>query len=253
MSFNKSKFNNDRSTIFESKVTDKTLVQRNKLKTQMCKSMLTTGRCPFGEKCNFAHSQCEIRKPVCFFGDKCKNKESCGYDHSTMEVPEMPVVAENVKIETPKEEPKKEKVKTQICKFIASGEKCPYNERCTFAHSKEDLGTPITPIKKEKEIKPEDELKIKITPEDTPTDSFVLNGESDELFKLKQLFEKVEIESTEYLGLLEEMKSFLQNTFNRDNTHYISSNKKNRVKFIAVECDDDEFKELKNVIKECWL
>jgi hypothetical protein len=252
MSFNRSKFNNDRSAIFESKVTDKTLVQRNKLKTQMCKSIMTTGKCPFGEKCNFAHSQSEIRKPICFFGDKCKNKESCGYDHSTMEVPQLPVQEKNVKVETqetPKEEPRKEKVKTQICKFISSGEKCPYNERCTFAHSKEDLGTPIIPIKKEKL----EELKIEVTPEDTPTDSFVLNGESDELLKLKQLFEKVEIESDEYLGLLEEMKSFLRNTFNRDNTHYISSNKKNRVKFIAVECDDDEFKELKNVIKECWL
>ena len=50
------------------------------------------------------------------------------------------------------------------------------------------------------------------------------------------------------------MKKFLSNTFNRDNTHYIpSTGNKNRVKFIAVECDDEEFKELKNVIKEHWV
>jgi hypothetical protein len=245
MSFNKTKFNNDRSAIFENKVTDKSLVQRNKLKTQMCKSMLTTGNCPFGEKCNFAHSKDEIRKPICFFGEKCKNKDTCGYDHSTMEVPEIK------KVETVKLEPQ-QKLKTQMCKSIVANERCIYGERCTFAHSKEELGTPI--VKKEIELKKEGNLQVHLTPEEDVKDSFILNGESDELLQLKNLISKVENESSEYLYLLDEMKKFLSNTFNRDNTHYIpSTGNKNRVKFIAVECDDEEFKELKNVIKEHWV
>ena len=66
----------DRTEIFENKVADKTVIQRNKLKTQMCKRMVETGSCSYGSSCFFAHDQSEIRKPICFFGDKCKDKNN---------------------------------------------------------------------------------------------------------------------------------------------------------------------------------
>jgi len=88
----------DRTEIFESKVSDKTIIQRNKLKTQMCKRFTETGYCQYGKGCHFAHDKSEIRKPICFFGDKCKDKKNCGYDHSTEEIPELPPVEQQPKI-----------------------------------------------------------------------------------------------------------------------------------------------------------
>jgi hypothetical protein len=88
----------DRTEIFESKVSDKTIIQRNKLKTQMCKRFTETGYCQYGKGCHFAHDKSEIRKPICFFGDKCKDKKNCGYDHSTEEIPELPPIEQQPKI-----------------------------------------------------------------------------------------------------------------------------------------------------------
>ena len=82
----------DRTEIFETKVADKNVIQRNKLKTQMCKRFTETGYCQFGKGCHFAHDKSELRKPICFFGDKCKDKKNCGYDHSTEEIPDLPPV-----------------------------------------------------------------------------------------------------------------------------------------------------------------
>ncbi len=88
----------DRTEIFESKVSDKTIIQRNKLKTQMCKRFTETGYCQYGKGCHFAHDKSEIRKPICFFGVNCKDKKNCGYDHSTEEIPELPPVEQQPKI-----------------------------------------------------------------------------------------------------------------------------------------------------------
>ena len=82
----------ERTEIFETKVADKNMIKRNKLKTQMCKRFTETGYCHFGKGCHFAHYQSEIREAVCLFGDKCKDKKNCGYDHTTEEIPELPPV-----------------------------------------------------------------------------------------------------------------------------------------------------------------
>ena len=84
------KIRDDRTEIFESKIADKNVIQRNKLKTQMCKRLTETGYCQFGNSCHFAHDKSELRKAICLFGDKCKDKKKCGYDHTTEEIPELP-------------------------------------------------------------------------------------------------------------------------------------------------------------------
>jgi hypothetical protein len=54
------------------------------IKTQMCPNLK---KCPRGDKCTYAHSQAELRKPKCQFGETCKFKKTCTYDHSETYVP----------------------------------------------------------------------------------------------------------------------------------------------------------------------
>ena len=49
------------------------------------------------------------------------------------------------------------------------------------------------------------------------------------------------------------LREFMNNTFTKENTHFIPNGKKNKIKFIAVECDDEEFETLKEVIKESFV
>ena len=187
----------DRTEIFENKVADKTIIQRNKLKTQMCKRMVETGSCSFGSSCYFAHHQSEIRKPICFFGDKCKDKKNCGYDHSTEEMPEIP---QNIEPGIP------------VHHSLASK----YEER------------------------KEEEMTIKL---EYNKDTFKTYSRTriEELETLKSMMEKVEKDQDMKELMLDTLKAFLKNTITEENTVYISGEGKKSVKFIAIECDDQEF------------
>jgi hypothetical protein len=77
----KAKENENRSFVFD-KLKDKDLIQRNKWKTSMCEAFITTGKCKFKDRCMFAHTKEELRKPVCLFGEFCKNKDVCDKDHT---------------------------------------------------------------------------------------------------------------------------------------------------------------------------
>jgi hypothetical protein len=181
----------DRTEIFESKVSDKTIIQRNKLKTQMCKRFTETGYCQYGKGCHFAHDKSEIRKPICFFGDKCKDKKNCGYDHSTEEIPELPPVEQQPKI----------------------------------------WEVEVSPVTKE------EEMIIDLEPEDT----FKIHDKPNKLEKLRKMMEEAEEDADFKLELVNSMKSYLRKTFTPRNTMYIENTGKKSVKFIAIECDNDEF------------
>lgn len=58
-------------------------------KSKMCKNFITTGHCPYGDKCCFAHLESELRRPVCVNGNNCLFKATCPYDHTT-EAPTFP-------------------------------------------------------------------------------------------------------------------------------------------------------------------
>jgi hypothetical protein len=181
----------DRTDIFESKVSDKTIIQRNKLKTQMCKRFTETGYCQYGKGCHFAHDKSEIRKPICFFCDKCKDKKNCGYDHSTEEIPELPPVEQQPKI----------------------------------------WDVEVSPVTKE------EEMIIDLEPEDT----FKIHDKPNKLEKLRKMMEEAEEDADFKLELVNSMKSYLRKTFTPRNTMYIENTGKKSVKFIAIECDNDEF------------
>lgn len=210
----------NRTEIFESKVTDKNLIQRNKLKTAMCKRMVDTGKCQYGESCFFAHHQSEIRKPICFFGEDCKNKNSCPYDHTTEVIPEM----------VPP--PKKETVSEE--------------QSLTLKKTKHYYD-PLKPLPKDFKIEFEDEVPN--------TFQVYSNQRCYELEMLKSLMKQAEDNIEFQTVMCDTLREFMSNTFTKENTHFIPSNnvKKNKIKFIAVECDDEEFDTLKEVIKESFV
>lgn len=52
-------------------------------KTTICLNYEKGIECRFGDKCNFAHGENEIRKTKCKFGIKCYNKNTyCKFEHN---------------------------------------------------------------------------------------------------------------------------------------------------------------------------
>jgi hypothetical protein len=49
------------------------------------------------------------------------------------------------------------------------------------------------------------------------------------------------------------LREFMAKTFNPQNTHYIPSNNNKNIKFIAVECDDEQFESLKEIVNEAFV
>jgi hypothetical protein len=186
----------ERTEIFENKVTDKNLIQRNKLKTSMCKRMIDTGKCPYGAGCFYAHSKEELRRPICFFGDKCKNKDTCGYSHETTEIPELPKV----------EEVTKNFDRLKVSEPVKEG----------------DFGIELQ------------------------TDTFKTYSKerNESLEKLKALMQQSENDEFFREIMINTMKDYLQKTFTDENTVYIPSTGSKSVKFIAVECDDEQFEDI---------
>jgi len=183
----------NRTEIFEKKVTDKNLIQRNKLKTAMCKRMVETGSCQYGASCFFAHHQTEIRKPICFFGEDCKNKDTCGYDHATEVIPEM--------VPPPQEQP----------------------------------------------------IRKKYTIDLEPSDTFQVYSNVPEIQTLQSLMQQAENDVEFQRVMQDTLREFMAKTFNPQNTHYIPSNNNKNIKFIAVECDDEQFESLKEIVNEAFV
>lgn len=82
-------YNERRTTAFKA-IGDSRLASVNKRKTAMCRNR---DKCPFGDKCNFAHSKEELRVAICAFGDTCTGfrKGTCKFDHSKSFVPPVHV------------------------------------------------------------------------------------------------------------------------------------------------------------------
>lgn len=54
-------------------------------KTRMC---IYLDRCRNGKNCNFAHSEQELVKIKCRFGDRCRYKDTCQFDHTPTTAPQ---------------------------------------------------------------------------------------------------------------------------------------------------------------------
>lgn len=70
---------------------NKQVSSQAKVKSQMCRSVAQGIACSHGDRCTYAHSQCEIRKPKCQFGKLCRWINKCDRDHGDDYVP--PIVA----------------------------------------------------------------------------------------------------------------------------------------------------------------
>jgi len=57
-------------------------------RTRLCDKFMTTGHCPYGTTCHYAHGHNQLRKSPCRFGPSCTNK-MCQFDHSG-EIVEIP-------------------------------------------------------------------------------------------------------------------------------------------------------------------
>ena len=96
---------------------------------------------------------------------------------------------------------------------------------------------------------------FKIDFEDEAPDTFQVYSKERcyELEMLKSLMKQAEDNMEFQTVMCDTLREFMTNTFTKENTHFISNGKKNKIKFIAVECDDEEFETLKEVIKESFV
>jgi len=90
--------------------------------------------------CFYAHSEQELNLLDCSWGYRCQN-DKCSYIHPEESKTEF---IERMKTITPpplvqEEQPKQ---KTKMCKYIVSKTKCPHKNKCSFAHTKEELVVP---------------------------------------------------------------------------------------------------------------
>lgn len=76
---------------------DPEFIIRNMLYTKLCPKVIKGKKCNF-DGCTFAHTESEIRKPICLFNmfNICNYGEKCIHDHSTIEPPKMPVESQIV-------------------------------------------------------------------------------------------------------------------------------------------------------------
>ncbi|XP_020572641.1 zinc finger CCCH domain-containing protein 39-like [Phalaenopsis equestris] len=93
-------------------------------KTRMC-VRFTSGCCPKGSNCNFAHSIEELRRPVGNVDKRASflQKDRSSRNESNIIIPE---------VFDPREEQKLSKNK--ICWKFYNGEMCPYGDKCSFSH-----------------------------------------------------------------------------------------------------------------------
>ena len=64
-----------------------TILNQKNEKTKLCRLF---PKCPYGNKCSFAHGNGELRKLLCAFGVTCKRVQ-CPYDHSVEIIPPIAI------------------------------------------------------------------------------------------------------------------------------------------------------------------
>uniref|UniRef100_A0A7S3K2V6 C3H1-type domain-containing protein n=1 Tax=Aureoumbra lagunensis TaxID=44058 RepID=A0A7S3K2V6_9STRA len=103
------------------------------LKTRLCRSVGTGVPCVYGDKCSFAHSQAELRKP--------DPRQLAAHRDA------QPITTNNSEQNSadnehnPKWQPHLRK--TKLCRYFQSGH-CPFGDKCNFAHGQTEV-KPFTP------------------------------------------------------------------------------------------------------------
>jgi len=119
----------------------------DKFKTEYCVKFKQLGACPYGERCNFAHGDEQIRtrfrhpnyqtKPCLKFikGGVCPYGTRCTFLHSLEPVKKVV-----------KHHNRPRNYKTKPCALFIQGEHCPFGDRCTFIHDLADKRNQVTTI-----------------------------------------------------------------------------------------------------------
>ena len=71
-------------TVAFTSIYDTKQMNRNCYKSRMCELYLNSGSCEYGNRCMYAHSPEELRRPICVFfknGGFCKKGDACDYSH----------------------------------------------------------------------------------------------------------------------------------------------------------------------------
>nr|NP_001071917.1 zinc finger protein [Ciona intestinalis]XP_009861334.1 zinc finger protein isoform X1 [Ciona intestinalis]BAE93310.1 zinc finger protein [Ciona intestinalis] len=108
----------------------------SKFKTKPCTTYYTIGTCPYGDKCNFYHTEDEknstrVKTRLCKSWNSsgaCEYGERCDFAHGSEEL----VV----------------KYKTRMCKIFQATGRCPYGTQCTFAHYEREKRKDISTVYK---------------------------------------------------------------------------------------------------------
>ena len=107
-----------------------------KFKTEMCKNIVAYGTCVYGEKCQFAHSESELRSRPEFENRVvlCRNYMETGFcpynDRCRFIHEKASVLSEKVM----KRNKKHDNYKRDVCKYFDTTGTCPYGEQCSFSH-----------------------------------------------------------------------------------------------------------------------
>ncbi len=103
------KNNNNKKSRLDELIALPDFPKRNKYKTNMCKSIKENGKCDMGEYCLFAHTEKEVRKPICQYGSRCVIR-NCIFEHS--EDATLPEIV--VRPPSPVEEPVEHQIPSSV-------------------------------------------------------------------------------------------------------------------------------------------
>jgi hypothetical protein len=123
---------------------DKVSLSSGKEKTQFCKSVLNNTFCSRKNNCSYAHYTDEIYLKDCLHGEKCNryvnNKHNpCLFIH-TYETYDMYLSRLNIKKDAVTRPIGFQRPKfTKLCKSFYDKSKCELEDKCTFAHSIDQL------------------------------------------------------------------------------------------------------------------
>lgn len=104
-------------------------------KTTMCRNLLQTGACAFGNGCSFAHDQSELRSAVEL---PVAASPQNYYDIQPQVGLKRPVFP-GVPDAPPRKRIRRELYKTMMCTHFVSSGSCPFAATCNFAHDESEM------------------------------------------------------------------------------------------------------------------
>ena len=109
---------------------------------------MQSGKCPYLDNCTFAHGKDDLRKAMCKFGTRCRNRSNCWYEHPPQEEEEpsassSPVDGATVtpnSSSSPTHKVLPPNYRMSMCRNWQNNVAgCPYGDHCNFAHGRDQL------------------------------------------------------------------------------------------------------------------